>query len=407
MKPWVVKSWTWMVALWNNENKYVRPILKALRLLLVIILLVLINKCSHFLDNSKNQQKSGKPPSFVALAPAHTRDVPVYITALGSVTATRSVIVKTQINGQLSRVLFQEGQMVKAKDLIAEIDDKPYRALLMQYEGQLARDKALLANAKTDLKRYQTLFRQKAVAKQVLDTQASLVKQYEGTVKSDQGLVGAARVNLAYCRILSPISGQVGLRLVDPGNFVQTADPNGIVVINTINPITVVFSLPEDSLGPLITQVQGGEKLKVEAYDRWQDKLLATGTLIAMDNQIDLTTGTVKLKAEFQNDNRSLFPNQFVNVRLLVKTLQGATVVPTAAIQHGINGPFVYVASKDLIVKMASLDVGPVVGEETVVMKGVTPEEKVVIEGTDRLTDGAAVVTSQESTDTAKQSQSS
>jgi len=407
MKSRVMKFWAWVMTLWNSNNKYMRPMLKALRLLFVIVLLVLINKCSHVLENSKGQQKSGKSPPLVTLVAARTRDVPVYLTALGSVTPTKGITIKTQVNGQLARVMFQEGQMVKEKDLIAEIDDRSYKALVMQYEGQLARDKALLANAKTDLKRYQTLFRQKAVAKQVLDTQASLVKQYEGTVRSDQGLVEAARVNLAYCRIRTPITGQVGLRLIDPGNFVQITDPSGIVVINAINPIAVVFSLPEDSLGSIINQVRAGAKLRVEAYDRWQNKILAIGALIAIDNQIDLTTGTVKLKAEFQNDNHRLFPNQFVNIRLLVETLEKATVVPTTAIQHGTNGSFVYVADKNLTVKMISLNLGPVVEDETVVTKGITAGEKVVIEGTDRLTHGATVVVSQVSTDNPMQSPSS
>ena len=265
-------------------------------------------------------------------------------------------------------------------------------------KGQLARDKALLANAKLDLNRYQKLFRQDSVAKQTLDTQISLVKQYEGTVKSDQGLVETARVDLIYCRITSPIAGRVGLRLVDPGNFVQTTDPSGLVVINTINPITVVFSLPEDSLQQIMKPMNGDTKLKVEAYDRWQNKLLATGTLLAIDNQIDLTTGTVKLKAQFQNDDNSLFPNQFVNIRLLVNTLHDATVVPTAAIQHGVNGSFAYVANKDLTVKMTPLSVRAAVDDDTVVTTGVSPGETVVIEGTDKLTDGAIVTVSQDKT---------
>jgi multidrug efflux system membrane fusion protein len=356
----------------------------------VLICIFLIRYCSSGADNHK------KAPALpVVTAVAQSKDMPIYLSALGTVTPTYTVTVRTQINGQLLRVLFREGQLVKAGDLLAEIDPRPYQAQLIQYEGQLLRDQALLDNAKLDLKRYKTLWKQDSVAKQVLDTQVALVKQYEGTVKIDQGLLDSTKLNLKYCNITSPIDGRVGLRLVDPGNFVQTSDATGLAVIDMQHPITVVFTLPEDTVPDVVEQVNAGKILIVNLFDRAQNKKLATGRLLTMDNQIDPTTGTVKLKATFENKQNTLFPNQFVNVQLWVKTLQHATVVPTAAIQPGAQGSFVYLlgGEKQDTVSIKPVVVGVTVGDLTSVT-GLSVGQSVVVEGADKLTDGATVALS-------------
>jgi len=369
-----------------TERHYQKPRFW-LAVLLGIVLLFLLQHCS------KHHAKQARDTSIpVVLAVAKSQTVPVYLSALGAVTPTYSVTIRTQVNGQLVRVLFREGQMVKAGDLLAEIDARPYQAQLMQYEGQLARDKALLANAQLDLKRYQTLWRQDSVAKQTLDTQAALVKQDEGAVKLDEGLVQTAQVNLIYTKIVAPIDGRIGLRLVDPGNFIQTSDTAGIAVINMLNPITVVFTIPEDNVPEVTAQMKAGATLAVEAYNREKTRLLATGKLLTIDNQIDPATGTVKLKAQFSNENNALFPNQFVNVKLLVKQLQNAVVVPTAAIQHGTQNAFVYVANKDNTVSMKTVTTSTAIENETVVT-GLSAGQAVVVEGADKLTDGAKIST--------------
>lgn len=353
-------------------------------LLILVIVLYLIKQNNGL---GQHHSHSGQPIPIV-LAPVQSNDVPVYISALGTVTPTYNVTVKTQVNGTLLRVLFREGQFVKAGDLLAEIDSRPYEAQLLQYQGQLARDQALLNNAEIDLKRYQTLWHQDSVAQQTLATQQSLVKQYEGAVKADEGLLDSVKVNLFYCRITAPIDGRIGLRLVDAGNVVQTSDTTGLAVINTLDPITVIFSIPEDDVPKVAQQVNDGKILTVEALDREQNKLLATGTLLTVDNQIDPTTGTVKLKAQFDNKNSVLFPNQFVNVQLLVNTLHNAAIVPTAAIQYATTGPFVYLQNSDSTVSMKPIITGVTIGNNTSVT-GVSPGQSVVVEGADKLTDGA------------------
>ncbi|MDQ2993678.1 MAG: MdtA/MuxA family multidrug efflux RND transporter periplasmic adaptor subunit [Pseudomonadota bacterium] len=359
--------------------------------LLLVILLLILAAYFYFPSSQHTKRNTAVP---VVVAVAKSADVPVYLSGLGSVIPTDTVTVKTQINGQLLQVLYKEGQMVKEGDLLAQIDPRPFEAQLAQYEGQLARDKALLANANLDLQRYKTLYKQDSVSQQVLDTQASLVKQLEGTVQLDEGQIKSTQLNLSYCRITAPVSGRVGLRVVDQGNYVQTSDPNGIVVINTINPITVVFAIPEDNVAQVMDQLSAGKTLVAEAYDRSQNKLLATGELLTVDNQIDPTTGTVKLKAQFPNEKNLLFPNQFVNIKLLVRTLTNATLIPTAAIQNGSLGTFVYLVDKNSVVDVRPVVAGVVFGEYTTIKSGIRPQQSVVIEGSDKLTDGAVVTTS-------------
>lgn len=355
-------------------------------LLIVVVIAALVKK--HYTSTTV---RSPVKPVFITLATAKSANVPVYLVALGAVTPTYTVTVQTQINGTLMQVFYKEGQMVKAGTLLAQIDPRLYEAQLIQYEGQLARDQALLDNALIDLKRYQTLWKQDSISQQTLATQQALVRQYEGNVVTDKGLIMTAKVNIYYCRITSPITGRVGLRLVDPGNYVQTTDTTGIAVLTTLDPITVIFTIPEDNIPDVRQQIYAGKTFSVEAYDRTQTQLLATGTTLTIDNQIDATTGTVKLRAQFNNSDYRLFSGQFVNVRLLVKTLQQATVVPTAAIQYAPNGSFVYVFNQNETVKMQPVEVGVTTGNLTVITKGVTPSQQVVTEGADNLTDGAKV----------------
>ena len=288
------------------------------------------------------------PLPFRLLPPPPNREIfNVYITGLGTVTALYTATIHTRVNGQVMKVPFKEGDIVKKGALLVEVDPRPFEAAVLQAEGQLARDKALLAEAKRDLKRYDILVKQDSIAQQIRDDQVYLVHQYEGTVKLDQGNLDAAKVNLIYTRITAPFTGRIGLRLVDPGNIIQTTDTTGVAVMTQEQPITVIFPIPEDNLQPVLKKFKAGETLQVEAFDRAQTRKIATGHLLTADNQIDTTTGTDRLKAVFENKDNALFPNQFVNARLLMETLRGVTVVPSAAVQRSPKGTFVYLVKED------------------------------------------------------------
>ncbi len=331
------------------------------------------------------------PPQPVGAATIDKGDIRIVLNELGTVTPLATVTVKTQINGQLVDVGFKEGQMVRKGDFLAQIDPRPYQVALGQAQGQLAHDQGLLAQAQTNLRRYQTLGRQDSIAQQQVDDQRFLVAQYTGSVQSDQAQVDSARLNLTYCHIIAPVDGQVGLRQVDPGNYVQTSDTNGVVVITQMQPISVIFSVPEDGLADIIARLRSGATLSVDAYDRANLRGLATGQLATLDNQIDTTTGTLKMRALFANPDEALYPNQFVNVRLLVNTLRDAVRVPVPAVQRGEPGTYVYVITPDNTVAVRPVKLGPTDGGYTAVLSGLRPGERVVTDGTDRLREGAAV----------------
>jgi membrane fusion protein, multidrug efflux system len=328
----------------------------------------------------------------VGIAVAEKGDVPIVFEGLGTVTPLATVTVKTQINGQLTQIAFREGQLVRKGDFLAQIDPRIYQAQLEQYQGQLVRDQALLADAKLDLARYQKLATQDSIAFQQVDTQQATVKQDEGNVLVDQAQIDTAKVNLAYCHIESPVEGIVGIRQVDEGNYVQTSDTNGIVVITQIQPMSVIFTIPEDKISQVTKRLHDGVTLPVTAYDRTDTTQIATGTLATTDNQVDTSTGTVKLRAMFPNDKEELFPQQFVNARLVVDTLKDAVVVPTPAIQLGAPGSYVYVVnSSESTVAVREVKTGPSDGQRTAILSGLELGETVVTDGVDRLYDGAKV----------------
>lgn len=341
--------------------------------------------------SGRHGMDGGRPVPVLA-ASAQRGDIDVTINALGTVTARNTVTVKPRVDGQLQRVVFQEGQMVKAGEVLAEIDPRPFLAQFEQASGQLVRDQALLANAQLDLARYRDLLAKDSIARQQVDAQEALVRQYQGTVQTDRGAVDNARLQLEFTRISAPASGRLGLRQVDVGNMVHASDATGLVVITQTQPITVIFAIPADRLGAVASRVQAGEKLRVDAWDREGKVKLAGGSLLTLDNQIDATTGTVKLKAEFANADNSLFPNQFVNARLRVETRSNATLVPVAAIQRGTPGIFVYVVNgEERTVSMRSVTLGPGTAEMVAIEKGLEPGEQVVVDGADKLRQGAKV----------------
>jgi multidrug efflux system membrane fusion protein len=334
-------------------------------------------------------QMAGPQP--VGAATIAKGDIDITLNALGTVTPLATVTVQTQINGQLVAIGFTEGQLVKKGDFLAQIDPRPYQVALEQAEATLQRDQALLQGAQVDLVRYQKLAKQNSIAQQQADDQLYLVKQYEGTVKLDQAAIDNAKLNLVYCRITAPVTGKAGLRLVDVGNYVQSSSGAGIVVLTQLQPITVVFPVAEDFLPQIQKRVGEGAKLSVTALDRSGTTKLAEGTLYAIDSQIDPTTGTVKLKAQFDNADLVLFPQQFVNAQLLIDTLKDVVIAPTAAIQRGAPGTFVFKIGTDNKVAVTKVKLGPVQGERVAILSGLSAGDRVVVDGADRLRNGAEV----------------
>jgi membrane fusion protein, multidrug efflux system len=328
----------------------------------------------------------------VVVAPAVTGDIDITLNALGTVTSLATVTIKSQISGYLINVAYQEGQVVKKGDLLAEIDSRPYELALKNAQGALERDQAMLQQAELDLKRYQDLAKTNAIPRQQLDQQVALVAQDKGNVVSDQAQIETQKLNIVYCHIVAPVSGRVGLRLVDQGNYVTPNDATGLVVITQFQPITVIFPVAEDNLPQITRRLKAANTLPVTAFDRSATVKLAAGELKTLDNQIDTTTGTIKLRAQFANEDDTLFPNQFVNIQLLVDTQRGVTVMPTAAVQRGAPGTFVYLLNADQTVTVKPVKLGPSHGDRVAIEQGLSPGDRVVIDGADKLRNGARVV---------------
>jgi len=371
---------------------------------LVLLLLVVAAIAWLVLRPSAKQggtggRAGGRPPMAamanlpvpVRIATAAQQDIDIFLRSLGTVTAYNTVTVRSRVSGELVNVAFQEGQQVKAGDLLAQVDPRAFQVALDQARGTQMQNLAQLENARRDLQRYQALFKQDSIARQQVDTQAALVRQYEGTVKSDQANVDNAKLQLDYARITAPISGRLGLRQVDRGNLVSSSDTNGLVVITQTQPISVVFTLPETQLPEVRAELAAGKTLTVDAYDRADTRRIATGTLETLDNQIDVTTGTLKLKARFDNADDALFPNQFVNVRLHVLTRKDVTAIPTAAVQQGSAGAFVFLVQEDNTIAVRQVKLGAINSGMVAVNEGLKPGDRVVTEGTDRLRAGAKV----------------
>ncbi|KUM03558.1 MdtA/MuxA family multidrug efflux RND transporter periplasmic adaptor subunit [Chromobacterium subtsugae] len=369
---------------------------KSNRLPLVIAAIAVIGGGWWWHQHSKSAKDAaanakGGAPMAVGVTAARTLDAPLQLNALGTVNSTYTVTVRSRVDGQLDKVHFEEGQLVKQGQLLAELDPRPYLAALTQAQGQLLRDQALLQNAQLDLARYRQLLGQNSISKQQVDTQDALVKQYQGTVKLDQGSVDNAKLQLDYSRVTAPVAGRVGLRQVDPGNIVHASDANGVVVITQTQPINVVFAIPEVSLSQVLQAAADNKQLKVEAWDRDNKHKLADGVLLAMDNQLNTSTGTINIKAKFANEKQALFPNQFVNVNLQLGVRKNAIVVPTAAVQLGKAGSYVYTVGSDSTVSISKVAVGPASGDVTIIESGLRAGQQVVIDGVDKLRNGAKV----------------
>ncbi|HEV2495853.1 MAG TPA: efflux RND transporter periplasmic adaptor subunit [Terriglobia bacterium] len=327
----------------------------------------------------------------VVAAKVRKGDLGVYFTGLGAVTPLYTVSVKTRVDGQLMKVLYKEGDNVHQDDVLAEVDTRPFEVQLMQAQGQLIKDQAALDNARLDLTRYQTLVTHNAIPEQQLATQKALVEQYEGAIKTDQAAIAGAKLNLVYCHITAPIAGRVGLRLVDPGNMVHASDPNALLVITQMQPISVIFTIAEDQVPVVLQKMRSGQRLRVDAYDHDMKAKLAQGWLTTTDNQIDQSTGTLKLRATFSNPNSVLFPEQFVNARLLVEEKRGVTLAPSAAVQRNSQMTYAYVVKPDSTVAVRSLTVGTTEGDQTEIVSGLSPGDVAVITGVDKLQEGSRV----------------
>ncbi len=377
----------------SAESASTRPaVLRGWRLWAIVVGALLLGAFLFFRNGKKAPavNPAGRPVP-VTVAQARKGDMAVHLTGLGTVTALNSVTVKSRVDGQLVRVVFTEGQMVRAGDLLAEIDPRPFQVQLMQAEGQLAKDQAAYQNAAADLKRLEGLVQQGIISRQQRDTQVSSVAQFQAALKSDQAQVESAKLNLVYSRITAPISGRVGLRLVDAGNMVRATDANGLATLAPIQPINVVFAVPADNIQKVMSQNAKAGKLPVEAWDRDLKTRLGAGVLAAIDNQVDPSTGTVRMKALFSNDDKALFPNQFVNAQLLVDTLRGIVIVPTAAVQRSPQGVFVYVVKPDSTVDLRTIEVQGTDGDNTAVTKGLSGGETVVTDGLEKLRPGSKV----------------
>ncbi len=348
-------------------------------------------------EANRSSRATGPRAVPVVAATARTGDLGVYVTGLGTVTPLRTVTVRTRVDGELVNVAYREGQLVREGDLLAQIDPRPFEVQLHQAEGQLAKDTAALEDAKLDLERYKVLIQQDSIPRQQLDAQVAIVNQDEAAIKVDQAQIESAKLNLTYSRITAPLSGVVGLRLVDPGNIVHATDPSGLVVITQVQPISVVFTIPADRLQPVLQQTRAGRRLEVEAWDRDLRKKLAVGSLLALDNEIDPATGTIRIKATFPNDDRALYPDQFVNARLLVDTLRNAVLIPTAAIERGPQTTYVYVVTPEGKAEMRNVTPQLTEGDSTALHDGVSAGEVVVVEGLDKLQPGTPVTVSKES----------
>ncbi len=365
-----------------------------LRIYAVLVLLALAVFAAFRIATVNHAQKGplgehAAPPT-VAAAIVGTGDIRVIVNALGTVTPIATVTVKSRVDGELLSVGFKEGQTVKKGDFLAQIDPRPFEAAKAQYEGQLIHDQGLLDQARTNLARYQTLVKQNSIARQQAEDQAFIVKQYEGSVQADEAQIAAQKLNLTYAHIVSPIDGRIGLRLVDPGNYIQTAD-TGLAVVTQMHPISVIFIVPEDDIPPIMEAMRRGRVLEVTAFDRSNTTPLSSGKVVSLDSQIDQSTGTVKLRADFDNLDDKLFPNQFVNARLLIETLRGVVTVPARAVQYGAPGSYVYVVDAGDTVSVRRVELGPQDGPMFAVKSGLSPGSKVVVDGADRLREGTKV----------------
>lgn len=367
-----------------------------------IVILLLVGGAAwyfHGVAQTQAEKSSGSrkgaamPAAPVVVATAWKGNLPVYFTGLGTVTAFYTVTIHTHLDGEIMQVYFKEGQFVNKGDALVEIDPRPYQVMLEQAQGQLAKDQATLKDAELDFNRYTVLANEGVIPRQQLDTQTATMDSLKGSIKTDQAAIDTAKLDLVYCHITAPISGRIGLRLVDPGNIVHAADTTGLLVITQLQPIAVIFTLTQDQLPEVYRELRAHDRLPVDAYDRDDTKKIVSGYLQTMDNQIDTTTGTYKLKAVFNNEHNELFPNQFVNIHLLVSTLEGVTIIPAAAVQRGPDGTYVYVVNSGNTVKVRNVKVGTTEGNNISIASGLQPGEEVVTDGLDKLTDGSKIET--------------